>query len=299
MGDDRNPEQYRESLRDYYDSRTAEYRSTYSGEGRYRSNHFRLRTVMALVDRIRPRPSHILDAGCGSGMVLVSLLRKGYVCTGFDNSEGMREEARQTLRNAGFPEDAVGPGDLYCIPCPDSQVDLLLCLGVLSNLADHPGIFGEFRRVLAPGGRIIVSLNNELFSLYSLNRYTLEFYRELFTDAGVPDPAAREVLESLRAAFSSLGTGDIPAVMTDAEIDRHGITIPKYHPLNVGGLFQRLGFGVEEVRFYHYHPLPPPFEGRYPSLFREPAERLETVDADWQGAILCNAMVVQARLLPE
>jgi ubiquinone/menaquinone biosynthesis C-methylase UbiE len=299
MGDEHDSERYRKSLRSYYDSRTAEYRSTYSGEGRYRSNHFRLQTVMALVDGIRPRPTRILEAGCGSGMVLLSLLGKGYACSGFDNSDGMRKEARQNLRDAGFSEDAVGPGDIYRIPCPGRGVDLLLCLGVLSNLTDHEQIFSEFRRVLVPGGRIIVSLNNELFSLYSLNRYTLDFYREIFADAGVPDSAAREVLESLRAAFSNLGSGEIPAVMKDAEIDRHGVTIPRYHPLNVGESFRRLGFGVEEVRFYHYHPLPPPFEGRYPALFREPAERLETIDADWRGAILCNAMVVQARLLPE
>jgi SAM-dependent methyltransferase len=296
MGDEHDTERYKKSLRSYYDSRTAEYRSTYSGEGRYRSNHFRLKTVMALVDGIRPRPTRILDAGCGSGMVLAALLGQGYACTGFDNSDRMREEAKQNLRDAGFPEDAVGPGDLYHIPSPDGGADLLLCLGVLSNLTDHEQIFREFRRVLSPGGRILVSLNNELFSLYSLNRYTLDFYRELFSGSGVPEPVAREVLETLRVAFSSLGSREIPAVMEDAEIDRQGVTIPTYHPLNVGESFQHLGFDVEAVRFYHYHPLPPPFEGRHPALFGEPAERLETVDADWRGAIICNAMVVQARL---
>ncbi|MDD1655587.1 MAG: class I SAM-dependent methyltransferase [Methanomicrobiales archaeon] len=290
----RGDEEYRKSLRGYYDSHSSVYDATYTGEGRYRSNHFRLQVTLNLLETEAPPPLRLLDAGCGNGRVLAEVMRRGYECRGIDSSRQMLAEARATLERNSHDPSVVEEGDIYDLSFPPGSFDVILCLGVLSNLPDHGRILRGFSRVLGRGGILIASMDNDLFSLYSRNEHTLQFLRTLWEGIGVPADARDRALSSLgsRPAVAGASKGK---VMEDREIDKSGVEIPRYSPLNIHGSWAAFGFRVDAIRFYHYHPLPPAFEAEYPSLFREFAEGLETTDYDWRGAVLCNAMVVLAR----
>jgi SAM-dependent methyltransferase len=99
----------------------------------------------------------ILDAGCGSGPLTAALLAKGAAVTGFDASAAMIELARQRLG-----EDA----DLYVadlsapLPFADAEFDDVVASLVLHYLEDWAGPLSELRRVLRPGGRLMVSVNH-------------------------------------------------------------------------------------------------------------------------------------------
>jgi ubiquinone/menaquinone biosynthesis C-methylase UbiE len=289
-------EEYKRRLKKYYDEKAPAYDTTYTGIGRYPTARFRLLTALRLLEDIAPRPKRILDAGCGNARVLLELLKRGFTCVGFDASEKMLEEARHNLVMNQYDPQLVRQGDIYKIPFADRSFDLVLCLGVLSNLTDHDRVFAQFRRVLKDEGRVIVSMNNELFSLFSLNEYTVSFLDELYQDIKLPKEIRNVALSQCKDWFHLQEVSRIKKVMQDSEIDKRGITIPKYNPLNVEGILHAHGFAMEAVRFYHYHPLPPRFETMYPELFMEFAEKLETVFYDWRGAILCNGMIIVARL---
>jgi len=244
-----------------------------------------------------PRPSHILDAGCGDARVLALLIEEGFQCKGFDNSPAMLSKAKEVLADRNISPDVVRTGDIYRIPWAENSCDLILCLGVLPVLPDHKAIFGEFVRVLAPGGRIVVSLENQLFDLFSMNQHSVGFCHRLFSDIGVPEVIAEKARSRLIEWFDLASIVDVPKAMADSEIDKSRVNIPKYNPLNVGGRLREEGFQLEAIRFYHYHPLPPRFESEFPELFRDLAESLETTAYDWRGGILCNVMVVQAILV--
>jgi SAM-dependent methyltransferase len=111
--------------------------------------------MLALAGDVADR--RILDAGCGSGPLLAALRDRGAAVTGFDKSAGMLEVARRRLG-----DDA----DLHVaelgspLPFPDDTFDDVTASLVLHYLKDGGPTLAELRRVLKPGGRLIVSVNH-------------------------------------------------------------------------------------------------------------------------------------------
>jgi SAM-dependent methyltransferase len=99
----------------------------------------------------------ILDAGCGSGPLMAALRDQGAIVTGFDRSAGMLELARRRLG-----EDAdLQVADLSSpLPFPDGTFDDVIASLVLHYLEDWGPALTELRRVLKPGGRLIVSVDH-------------------------------------------------------------------------------------------------------------------------------------------
>ena len=97
----------------------------------------------------------ILDAGCGSGPLAAALRDKGAVVSGFDASGAMVELARKRLGDDADVrvEDLGEP-----LPFVDDEFDVVVASLVLHYLEDWSGPLAELRRVLKPGGRLIVSV---------------------------------------------------------------------------------------------------------------------------------------------
>ncbi|WP_228771873.1 class I SAM-dependent methyltransferase [Actinokineospora iranica] len=97
-------------------------------------------------------PGRALDAACGTGRHSANLVSLGHDVIGIDQSPKMLE-----LAAAKVPEATFEVGDLEGLPLPDGAVDLVVCGLALSHLPDITDVIGEFRRVLRPGGHLIVS----------------------------------------------------------------------------------------------------------------------------------------------
>ncbi|HET6501269.1 MAG TPA: class I SAM-dependent methyltransferase [Amycolatopsis sp.] len=108
----------------------------------------------------------ILDAGCGSGPLFAALRDRGAVVTGIDASAGMLELARQRLgADADLRVvDLGGP-----LPFPDGVFDDIVASLVLHYLEDWGPTLAELRRVLKPGGRLIVSVDHP-FAIHLMHR---------------------------------------------------------------------------------------------------------------------------------
>jgi len=107
-----------------------------------------------VLDSIRQRyPEHgdlrMLDAGCGTGLMLQELRPMGTV-EGVDISE----EALQFCRKRGL--ENVRNADVRALPFDDGQFDFVTALDVLEHLDDDAAALREFRRVLKPGGRVFI-----------------------------------------------------------------------------------------------------------------------------------------------
>jgi ubiquinone/menaquinone biosynthesis C-methylase UbiE len=110
-----------------------------------------------LVERARPiGPSErILDLGCGTGIV-ARLLRErlggAARISGLDASPPMIAKARSLAPEIDWHE-----GNAMELPFPDRSFDLVLCQQMLQFVPDPRAALGEVRRVLVPGGRLVVS----------------------------------------------------------------------------------------------------------------------------------------------
>src|ERR1700733_10176373 len=97
----------------------------------------------------------VLDAGCGSGPLFAALRDRGAIVTRFDKSAGMIELARRRLGDVADLQVA----DLGSpLPFPDNTFDDVTASLVLHYLEDWGPALSELRRVLKPGGRLIVSV---------------------------------------------------------------------------------------------------------------------------------------------
>lgn len=124
--------------------------------------------MIALAGDVRGR--RILDAGCGSGPLSAALRERGAEMSGFDGSPAMIELARRRLGDAVPLEvaDLAEP-----LPYDDDSFDDVVASLVLHYLEDWSGPLAELRRVLKPGGRLIVSVNHP--TVYMVN-YPQEDY---------------------------------------------------------------------------------------------------------------------------
>jgi SAM-dependent methyltransferase len=99
----------------------------------------------------------ILDAGCGNGRHVVPLARAGYRVVGLDSSRTLLAAARRAARGARRSRFVYG--SYTRLPFEPGTFDTVLCLGTalgyLGEEADRAAL-REFRRVLAPGGRLVI-----------------------------------------------------------------------------------------------------------------------------------------------
>jgi ubiquinone/menaquinone biosynthesis C-methylase UbiE len=111
--------------------------------------------ILALAGNVAGQ--RILDAGCGSGPLFEALRDRGAIVTGFDKSTGMLELARRRLGDGADLQVA----DLGSpLPFPDGAFDDVIACLVLHYLEDWTEPLAELRRVLKPGGRLIVAVDH-------------------------------------------------------------------------------------------------------------------------------------------
>jgi SAM-dependent methyltransferase len=91
----------------------------------------------------------VLDVGCGRGYWMEHLARLGVASVGVEH-----DPARAALAGRFGP---VVAGDGAALPVADGSVGLVWCLHVLHHLPDPAGVLGEARRVLRPGGTLILA----------------------------------------------------------------------------------------------------------------------------------------------
>jgi SAM-dependent methyltransferase len=98
-----------------------------------------------------PARARILDAGCGSGRNMVEFARHGTV-TGIELSPTSVRLARE--REAG----EVIEGSVLEMPFESDSFDMAASLDVIEHLQDDLGALRELRRVVAPGGALLVTV---------------------------------------------------------------------------------------------------------------------------------------------
>jgi SAM-dependent methyltransferase len=97
------------------------------------------------------RDAQVLDAGCGSGRLLDELTRFGQV-------SGLELDADSVAVARGRGHEDVHVGAVERLPWADETFDLVTCLDVIEHTSDDRVTLGELRRVLRPGGQLLVTV---------------------------------------------------------------------------------------------------------------------------------------------
>jgi len=140
--------------------------------------------VADICRRVTDRPPRILDVGCGTGANLLMLSQ-------FGEAEGVdiSEDALAFCRERGLANVKLGAAEK--LPYDDGTFDLVTALDVVEHLDDDLGGLSEMRRVLRPGGRVLLFVPTFMF-LWGVQddvsnhrrRYRLPELRRVLEQAG-------------------------------------------------------------------------------------------------------------------
>lgn len=247
----------------------------------------------------------VLDAGCGPASMLRDLALPGLERRGFDLTPEMVREARRVLAEQGVPEDHVWEGSVLDRQAfaPAQGVDAALCFGVLPHIpaAADRTVLEHLRDAVRPGGLIAVEARNELFALFTLNRYSRDLFRDqLIRESELKQTAADAAeAEALGQALDELNQRfrmDLPP-MRKGYADEPGydeVLSRTHNPFVLRQLAEECGLCEVRTLFYHFHALPPMLEKAVPSLFRRQSVAMED-PTDWRGHFMASAFILVGR----
>jgi SAM-dependent methyltransferase len=157
---------------------------------------------------------HVLDIGCGSGVVTRDIARRvgptGRV-VGIDQSPQFLVAARELVQAAGLGDQVeFHEGSALRLPFPDGAFDVAIAVTVLSHTPGGEHAIAEMARVVRPGGRVGVfdfdsdmtcvthpdrALTRRIVAAASdataVDGWLARRLPLLFTDAGLQDVRAR------------------------------------------------------------------------------------------------------------
>ena len=153
----------------------AQSRSVAEGYDAYHGDHPLFAVERAVVDRaIGPPPPGggvVADLGCGTGRALLPLVRRGWRGLAVDLSAGMLDVVQQKADADGLDVECLRANLVELGPdfVADASVDHALCLfstlGMVRGRANRRTALGHVRRVLKPGGRLVLHAHNLWWNL--------------------------------------------------------------------------------------------------------------------------------------
>jgi 2-polyprenyl-3-methyl-5-hydroxy-6-metoxy-1,4-benzoquinol methylase len=288
------------SIASYYDDIAAGYSEQYQRERlmshpTYPANFFRLEMI---IRRLQETGStSIYDIGAGEGSPLVAAHRSGLRVAGCDIAPAMVEAARANFSAAGLDPDLIcladgdDPSSLQAHLDQFGQFDAVMALGVIPHVPDDVRFIDSMSMFTRPGGRIFLEFRNTMFSLYTLNRPTKEFYLdELLVD--VPDEIRAVVEDELDRRLAV----DKPPkrVGTGGKLGYDEILSRFHNPFELADTVRSCGYHDIQFHWYHYHPAPPMLEAAIgKEAYRSAAFDMEH-EGTWRGMFLCSAGVIEA-----
>ena len=120
-----------------------------------------------------PENCTVLEIGIGTGGLLRELSVRASQVIGVDHSPAMLEEARRRLAAAAVGGIELRLGEMSHLPLPDTSVGCVVANMVLHHAADPQAVLAEIRRVLKPGGMLLLA---------DLARHEREAAREQLAD---------------------------------------------------------------------------------------------------------------------
>ncbi len=181
-------------------------------------------------------PKHFpraLEIGAGTGYFTLNMLRAGLIgeATCSDISPGMLSMLQANAERLGL-EVKTKPADAEQLPFEDESFDLVFGHAVLHHIPDLERAFGEFERVLAPGGTLLFAGEPSRYgdrlagvpkrfatTVAPLWRRVIGAGRAPITEGGAPDAALEGVVDvhafspgELRSAAQGAGLDDVRVI---------------------------------------------------------------------------------------
>ena len=158
----------------------------YNGKANARTTDY----VASLMDK----DDSVLECACGTGMFSVKIAPRVRDLTATDFSDGMLKRTKKKCRN--LQNVQVGNGDITDLKFEDDRFDKAVAANVVHLLDDPKKAIDELRRVVKPGGMIVIptyihfkkSPAAKIFDKAGAGfkrHFDEKTYKEFFTEMGI------------------------------------------------------------------------------------------------------------------
>jgi 2-polyprenyl-3-methyl-5-hydroxy-6-metoxy-1,4-benzoquinol methylase len=253
---------------------------------RYPANIKRLEIFINLLKKHKPKK--IIDAGCGAGLPLIQIKKKGFNIQGYDKAKNMVIASKENLKknklstNLIFYDNFESPKKVK-----DNSLDCILGMGAFYYSKKFKKTILNQKKKLKKKGRLIFSLRNRLFDIATLNNYTKLFLDEIYETKALKKEW-KVKYKNLTKSFTDRKKYKIK------NIDEEKVFSLTHNPLTITNELSKLGLKCEGIYFYHFHPLPPVFENFDQLHYRKKSWKMENPN-DWRGFFLASGFVVDCK----
>jgi ubiquinone/menaquinone biosynthesis C-methylase UbiE len=147
------------TTQDYYDRFSRSY-----DDHRHRGYHRMIDELELGLVRRYGQARDVLEAGCGTGLLLKEAAQVARSAVGLDLSRGMLARARAR-------DLKVVQASLTHVPLPSASFDLVYCMKVLAHIPPIEAAIAELVRLTRPGGHLLLEFYNPLSLRYLAKRF--------------------------------------------------------------------------------------------------------------------------------
>lgn len=144
--------------------------------------------ILDELDRLEVNERNLLEIGIGQAADSEQLIRRGARWNGLDLTAEAVSRAKKRFELFRLPFETVKQGSAEHIPYPDDSFDVVYSHGVLHHIPSIRAVSAEIRRVLKPGGKLVLMLYHarSINHLVSINvvRRALMIALYVFVKAG-------------------------------------------------------------------------------------------------------------------
>lgn len=241
----------------YFNDKSAAYRAEYDRETP-EGYSFRVRREKVLA--LTPDNVSVIDIASGPGVMIPGLRAKGCTVTCIDAAPEMIARAKEEYPDTDTVRSMVG--DAYGVALPDASYDVALAMGLIEYLEDEQKFLAETKRLVKPGGSLIITFPNYASPWRAFNRMMLFIVRTI-----------RHLLGREKRAV---------------------ITHREYTLSRARRILESAGFTPERAWYYNFKLVPYPFDVWFPRFTVWLSKVFEYLDGVFFFRAIGTAFIVKA-----
>jgi SAM-dependent methyltransferase len=222
-----------------------------AGPFRYNNKIYRMTYVLESVPEARNGRQRALDLGCGGGMFIPAIVKKGYRVTGIDIAHQMVAMAGELCDGLDVPA-ALAVGNCNEIGLKSDAFDVCIAVGLIEHQKADRELLKEVYRILKPGGALIITIRNYLCPHVRLQYMMKALFLKLVQRSQNP-----RLISKFKKAFDSR----------------------QHNPFAFRKDLRNAGFKNIRSRFAHFYFLPYPVDRLLPWLETFVAKKMERLNA--------------------
>ncbi len=251
----------------------------------YPANKKRLEITIKQLKKINPKK--ILDAGCGNGLPLINIKKKGFNIEGFDKSKNMVLAAKENLKKNKMDPNLIFNWD-FSKKINRKKFDCIIGLGSFYYASNFNKVLKIQSSMLKKNGHMIFSCRNDLFNAFSMNHYSINFLEEFYQ--------IKKYGKKINQKFKNFLNGYKKNHKSfQKNIDQNKVKNSMHNPLTIEEMYLKNNkLKLEKIDYYHFHCLPPVLEIDLGINFRKKSWKMEK-SKDWRGIFMASGFVVTCK----